>query len=215
MNDLIRWGFVKMIKKSTNQYSSNIIALSTALSKNDKSLDKALIKHMSKQSESTCQSTGESKCSIDKQETINNKPITKTCETSSHTILKNYFLEFFKKRNDTPFFNWSGKDAMALNQLIKKMTKLHEEKKLDISPPAIENSIKIMINQITDTWILDHISIPILNSKFSEIISNIKAQKNGIKSANSKTTNQSGVSDDYKRDVANRILGNKVHEQVP
>lgn len=130
-----------------------------------------------------------------------------TCETSSHTTLKNFFFEFYEKKNDVPFLNWNGRDAKALNELIKKMIKLHEEKKLDISPPAIENSIKVMLNQITDQWILDHISISLVNSKFSEIISNIKSSKNG---QTSKNTNQSGVSEDYKRDVVNRILGIKV-----
>ena len=135
---------------------------------------------------------------------LNNKP----CETSSHAVLKEYFFEFYLKRNDTPFLNWNGKEAKALNDIIKKMTKLHEEQKIDISPPKIENSIKLMIEKITDQWILDHISMSLLNSKFSEIISNIKAQKNGQQ--NTKSGNQSGVSDDYKRDVLNRFFGQKV-----
>lgn len=56
LNDLINYGFIEMVQKSKNQYSSNIIGLSFALSKNDKALDKALIKHGTKQSESTVQS---------------------------------------------------------------------------------------------------------------------------------------------------------------
>lgn len=66
-NDLIEWGFIVLIQKSTNQYSANIIALSI----NDKALNKALDKAMIKQSESTSESID----SIDKQITINNKPI--------------------------------------------------------------------------------------------------------------------------------------------
>ncbi|WP_372938496.1 hypothetical protein [Seonamhaeicola sp.] len=75
--EIVEWGFINMIQKSKNQYSSNIIALSNfdkahnkahnkAL---DKALDKALIKHTSKQSESID--------SINKpinKEQINNKP---------------------------------------------------------------------------------------------------------------------------------------------
>jgi hypothetical protein len=56
LNDLVDWGFLKMIEKSKNQYSSNIIALSVFNKALDKALDKALIKHASKQSESTHQS---------------------------------------------------------------------------------------------------------------------------------------------------------------
>ena len=56
LNDLIDYGFIKMVEKSKNQYSSNIIALSKICEANDKALDKAIIKHSTKQSESTVQS---------------------------------------------------------------------------------------------------------------------------------------------------------------
>lgn len=69
-DDLVSWGAIKVIEYSKNQYSSNIVALSNALSKNNKALDKATKKH----SESTIQSTGESTGSIDKPITNNIKP---------------------------------------------------------------------------------------------------------------------------------------------
>jgi hypothetical protein len=78
LTDLIEWGFVVMIEKSTNQYSSNIISLVTKFDKKMlKSLDKAIIQHNSKEKrllkkdESTYQSNSESTYqsidSIDKQ----------------------------------------------------------------------------------------------------------------------------------------------------
>jgi hypothetical protein len=73
LNDLVEWGFIKLIEKSKNQYSSNIIALSNYNKALDKALDKALIKHNTKHCKSTQQSTD----SIDIQETINKKPETK------------------------------------------------------------------------------------------------------------------------------------------
>jgi hypothetical protein len=48
-NDLVDWWFIKLIEKSKNQYSSNIISLIFAIPKKDKALDKALIKHTAKQ----------------------------------------------------------------------------------------------------------------------------------------------------------------------
>ena len=71
LNDLVAWGFITMIEKSKNQYSSNIVALSNFDIAHNKALDKALIKHASKQSEST----GESISSIDIQETIEQETI--------------------------------------------------------------------------------------------------------------------------------------------
>jgi len=61
LNDLVEWGFIKMIEKSKNQYSSNIVALSKFDKALDKALDKAIIKHVTKQRESIS--------SIDIQET--------------------------------------------------------------------------------------------------------------------------------------------------
>lgn len=54
--DLVDWGFITLIQKSKNQYSSNIIALSKIDKAPDKALDKAFQKHGSKQRESTSQS---------------------------------------------------------------------------------------------------------------------------------------------------------------
>ena len=62
LNELIEWGFIKMIEKSKNQYSSNIIAIAKNTIAPTIALDKALQKHSQKQSKSID--------SIDKQYTI-------------------------------------------------------------------------------------------------------------------------------------------------
>lgn len=87
LNDLIDFGFIKMIEKSKNQYSSNIIALSNFNKALDKALDKALIKHTTKQVKSTRQSID----SINKQETINKETINKNIPAFND--FKNYVLE--------------------------------------------------------------------------------------------------------------------------
>ncbi len=93
LNELVEFGFIKLIEKSKNQYSSNIIALSKFNKAQAKALDKALIKHGSKQSEST----GESIDSIDKQETKN--------KLSKHLFSKN---PLFDKMNfKAAFPDWS------------------------------------------------------------------------------------------------------------
>jgi len=73
LNELVEFGFIVMIEKSKNQYSSNIIALSKFDKALNKALDKALIKHGTKQSESTIQSIS----SIDKQVTSNKEQLNK------------------------------------------------------------------------------------------------------------------------------------------
>lgn len=92
--DLVEWGFILMIEKSKNQYSSNIIALSKNNKALNKALDKAFIKHVTKQSESTIQSTGESIDSINKQET--NKQETNKQVYRAFAHLKLYIEDFEK-----------------------------------------------------------------------------------------------------------------------
>lgn len=55
-NDLVDWGFFKLIERSKNQFSSNIIALSKNIKAHNKALDKAIAKHASKHQQSTHQS---------------------------------------------------------------------------------------------------------------------------------------------------------------
>lgn len=107
LNELIEFGFIKMIEISKNQYSSNIIALSVFDKANNKALDKAngnmlhqnLTTHTSKHLQRTVQSTCKSIYSIDKQQTI--KPINQEQEKIplGH-LMQKVFLE--KNKNYCP-----------------------------------------------------------------------------------------------------------------
>lgn len=119
LNDLVEFGFIKMIEKSKNQYSSNIVALSNYTKALDKALDKAFIKHDTKQSESTRQSND----SIDKQITINNKPITIPFDV---------------------FWNMYNKKVGSKDSCISKWNKLKDEERQKIidTLPTFLSSIK-------------------------------------------------------------------------
>lgn len=70
LDNLVKFGFVKIVQASKNQYSANVISIS-AISKNDKALDKALLKHSTKQVETKRESTFDIHLN---QEPINLKP---------------------------------------------------------------------------------------------------------------------------------------------
>ena len=84
LSELVDFGFIEMVEKSKNQYSSNIISLKSAYVKNtkakSKALDKALQKHSQKQSQSTV--------SINKQETKNKKQIPALSEFLAYALEK-------------------------------------------------------------------------------------------------------------------------------
>jgi uncharacterized phage protein (TIGR02220 family) len=107
LNDLVDFGFIELIEKSKNQYSSNIVALSNFNKAQYKALDKALIKHSTKQLESTVQSNG----SIDKQETINkDKP-----HLADEAIDFKALLDAYNKL--------TGKNAKVVNDKTKRQIK--------------------------------------------------------------------------------------------
>lgn len=112
LNDLVDWGFIKMVEKSKNQYSSNIIALTNFDKALVKALDKAIVKHVVKQVESTCESI----VSIDKQ--INNKLIT------NNDVEFEKFWDLYNKKVDSKkckdkFIKLSKKDIDKILEVVK------------------------------------------------------------------------------------------------
>jgi hypothetical protein len=148
LNDLVEFGFIKMIEISKNQYSSNIVAIvknTKALTKaSTKALDKALSKHSTKQGTKQ----GQSIVSIDKQ--LNNITIKQLNNITSDQIKNLNFSMFdnlkiidlwcewlnFKKDQ----FNQSYKTEKSNQTAINKLAKLSKNKTL-IAEQIIENSI--------------------------------------------------------------------------
>ena len=96
LNDLVEWGFIIMVEKSKNQYSSNIIAIvknAKAHTKahtiaHTKALDKAMQKQLQKQSNSIV--------SIDKQE-IEQETINNTNKTNNIFSFDEFWETYNKK----------------------------------------------------------------------------------------------------------------------
>lgn len=138
LNDLVDWGFIKMIERSKNQYSSNIIALTDFTEALDKALDKAMSKHVVKQVESTCESTCESIVSINKhinKETKNNKHIFPEfseflsyavekepliCEVGLKRKYDAWCVNGWKDGNDKKITNWKTKLLNTIPYIDKK-----------------------------------------------------------------------------------------------
>jgi len=93
LNEIVEFGFIKMIEKSKNQYSSNIIAIVKNTKAPTKALDKALSKHVQKQSTKHSQST----VSINKQETINKEQLNNKQEVLES--FESWWILYEKKGN--------------------------------------------------------------------------------------------------------------------
>lgn len=166
LDELVDWGFIKMIQVSKNQYSANIISLIQFVWSTDKALDKALIKHGTKQhikhqesiasidiqvyKDTKIQETWDREKSIEVlQEHINTLPEWTTRHTFYSSILKN--IDTIKYTIDTK----------AIEAIEKKLwefrTKLWDEKtKLELESfwehhSAEKTEIKSLILRL-NTW---------------------------------------------------------------
>ncbi len=153
LNDLVDWGFITLVERSKNQYSSNIIAISKNDKARNKALDKALIKHGSKQSESI---DSIDKPETSKPETNNNKQIdfiffwneydykkkkhrcvmlwNKLSEDDQQAIM-NYIPAYkittqdkqYRSHPATFLFNRGWEDELTATKEVKKIIKTNED----------------------------------------------------------------------------------------
>lgn len=210
LTDLVEWGFIKMIEKSKNQYSANIIALSKNDKANNKALDKALTKHTTKQSKSTVQSID----SIDKQ--IYNSTIVQdtnilladTYGADVFKLCKKSFLDFYLDREKTEYY-FVAKDGVKLKSLIKKIEFKIKEKNSGQKEKILEETIRgfeVFVSSAysnSDQWIRANFNLSILDSKFNDIFSTIK---NGKQSKSTvRDQKQQGLDD--LRKINDAILG--------
>lgn len=145
LNDLVDWGFIKLIEKSKNQYSANIVALPYFDKAPDKALDKALIKHASKQVESTSESTSESIVSIDipiyketKKQDTNKQTSPSACELSFEIFWNKY-----DKKNDRKncFIKW------------KNLKQGERDKCLEVVDAYVKSKPDIQYRKNPSTWL--------------------------------------------------------------
>lgn len=134
LDDLVSFGFIKMIEISKNQYSSNIIAIVKNTKAHTKALDKALQKHSTKH----CKSID----SIDKQETINKEPLTNKVDDA----IKGFNFGKFTENEIAVLREWiifrNEMKKPLKQQSIDLLKKDFEKSGIVYVKKQIENSIK-------------------------------------------------------------------------
>lgn len=149
--DICEWGFFKLVQKSKNQYSSNIISLTFALPKKGEALDKAITKHTAKQT----QSNGQSNSSILKQETRNK-------ETIKESVFS--FDDF-----------WNQYDK----KVDSKKCKDKYDKISEIDKQKIKDSLQTYLDTITDKKYQKN-PLTFLNGQCWNDYDNVESQPNKI-----------------------------------
>ena len=142
LNDLVEFGFIEIIEKSKNQYSSNIIALSFFDKAPNKALDNAIITHVIKQGESTQQSND----SIDKPITTNQEPLTDG-EVENKKPIRQYDFNWWQENGLPKTFSKEFTEALDMwfNHCISKgkPIKSREQAEAIIRRLTMENQSEI------------------------------------------------------------------------
>jgi hypothetical protein len=95
---------------------------------------------------------------------------------------KQFFLNCYQSKTGSDFY-WEAKDAVALTKLLDKIKAKVREKFPEIENESAEfkekltSGLQIILTNIKDKWILDNYSLPLINSKFNEIYSQITTKK--------------------------------------
>lgn len=107
------------------------------------------------------------------KEDKNNIVGVKKTPATLHTVCKNLFIEKFRQLFGEEYY-WEAKDGANLNPIIKKIKFNREKKEMPIDDESISVAFSLFLDSITDKWLLENFSIPNINSKFNEIISQAK-----------------------------------------
>lgn len=135
LNDLIEYGFIEMIEKSKNQYSSNIIAIVNFTKAPTKALDKALSEHDQKQGSKQGQST----VSIDKQ--LNNEQLNnKTIKDSFEVFWNEYDKKVDRKKSFEKWKKLNQFDREDILEILPKYIKANPEQKYRKNPITFFNN---------------------------------------------------------------------------
>jgi len=141
-NDLNSFGFIEVLEKSKNQYSSNIIALSKFDKATNKALDKATIKHTTKQHQKQGESTQQSNDSID-------IPIYNDTNSPINEFNNNILFEEEKEKDLPP----KG-ESFNFSNLLKKYNEIFERKCTVISLKT-EKQLKTTLKRFSQEQIID------------------------------------------------------------
>ncbi len=111
------------------------------------------------------------KKTILKEKTINDDDLKKP---SLHSLLKNDFLIYYKDKRNVDYY-WEAKDGKNFNLLINKLKfSIKSEGQNPEDETLIQDTFSVLLKNINDKWLLNNLSISLLNSKYNETIGKIK-----------------------------------------
>lgn len=105
----------------------------------------------------------------------------------------NIWFTFYKFHTGETYI-FSGKDGKHMKQLLQKVKIKTQERGLEPTEENILNSLKMFLNTVKDPWVLSHLEVALINSKFNSLyVSAIKNSTLGIERAVGETLRKYGI----------------------
>jgi len=106
----------------------------------------------------------------------------------SYGFIKERFLDYYQLVKETPYY-FEAKDGDKVNRIITKLKTLVKAKNPKITkeqePDAINKSFNYIIRNMNDTFVIENLTLSMIDSKFNEIVAKIKNPKPDTKESTS------------------------------
>lgn len=97
--------------------------------------------------------------------------------TSLNGKARKVFEEHFKATFDSDYY-WTAKDAGNMTALLQKIQFSRTQRGMQTDDNSMLEALKAFLMSVQDGWLFDNFSVPNLNSKYNEVISQAK-QRHG------------------------------------
>lgn len=110
---------------------------------------------------------------------------TKEKKESIFNDCKALFFKFYKDETGL-IYTFTGRDGKALTELIRKIKTIFN---YPVDDSQIPDAFRLLLDKLPDWYKKNAFSLPVINSKFNEIVSSISKNEKG----------QSNISNSYKQ----------------
>lgn len=107
-----------------------------------------------------------------------------TLNTEARKVFEDHFRDTFSSG-----YYWTAKDAGSMSSLLRKLKFQREQKKMVTDDSGILEALRYLLKSIDEGWIFENFSVTNINSKFNEIVSQVKAKRNGRTTSDSNIVN--------------------------
>lgn len=78
-------------------------------------------------------------------------------------------------------YYWTAKDAGNMTDLLSKLKFQRQQKNLPLSDDDILSALQYLLGSIKEGWIFNNFSVCVINSKFNEIVAQLRNEQNKLK----------------------------------